>query len=99
VEGLKWGVLIVAALAAGYMLYAYARLMLWGARNILSGGPAYFNSAAWYIALPWLQLAVILGLAIASGFYRRSAWSVLRNATIAAWLFVILDMYVTFAVP
>ena len=99
VEGLKWAILIIAALAAAYLLYAYARLMLWGARNILSGGLGNFNSAAFYIAFPGFQLGVILVLTIATGFYERRAWSVLRNATIAAWLFVVLDIYVTFTVP
>ena len=89
---LSWAVLVAVA-CAGALLFASAVVyLLRGAGNVALGGPAFFPGAARYVAVVAAQVGLLVGVAIATAWYRRSVWSVLRNTAVALWVFVVFDV-------
>jgi hypothetical protein len=89
---------LLACLAA-VLLYSFTQSLLYGATNILRGGIEYFSGAFWLIGLAGFQLGAILALSVTTAYYSRNAGDVIRNGTVAAFVFILIDTLASVTVP
>jgi len=94
----KWIVTGAFCLIGGLALGGFWTRSFDGAKNMMLAPPGFYNGAQ-YIAAAGFSVGAVAAVGIVTAIYRRTVWSVVRNTTIATWLFVFLGAWFTFTVP
>lgn len=88
-----WGV--PCALVALGIAYLFGdSLVSFDAYNASSGGQESFVDIASRVAIPFIELGILIGVLVASLSYTRSPWRVLRNASFVLWPSAVLNILV-----
>jgi hypothetical protein len=88
-----WGVPCALAAVAIALLFG-GSLVSDDAYEASRGGQAWFLDTASRVAIPFLELGILLGVVAASLSYTRSSWRVLRNASSVLWASAVLNLFI-----